>query len=136
MNPLMRLSYRDQETLCCINWSFLYHHILFLIVEALLVMKFLWLKLSTSCHFCKIREIICLKTSASLFYFSGSFLCLLLLFSFSFSFFSCSFLVLSSGIIYGYYSLVLKVDEEEFGGHGALLQEGLFASTTLFLVIY
>nr|ACJ84168.1 unknown [Medicago truncatula] len=44
------------------------------------------------------------------------------------------FLVLSSGIIYGYYSVILKVDEEEFGGHGALLQEGLFASTTLFLL--
>ncbi|KAE9616603.1 hypothetical protein Lal_00034056 [Lupinus albus] len=44
------------------------------------------------------------------------------------------FLVMSSGIIYGYYALVLKVDEEEFGGHGALLQEGLFASITLFLL--
>lgn len=30
--------------------------------------------------------------------------------------------------------MVLKIDEEDFGGHGALLQEGLFASTTLFLV--
>ncbi|ERN07917.1 hypothetical protein AMTRI_Chr08g162190 [Amborella trichopoda] len=46
------------------------------------------------------------------------------------------FLVLSSGIIYGYYALVLKVDEEEFGGHGALLQEGLFASLTLFLLAW
>ncbi|KAJ4844635.1 hypothetical protein Tsubulata_022838, partial [Turnera subulata] len=27
-----------------------------------------------------------------------------------------------------------KVDEEDFGGHGALLQEGLFASFTLFLL--
>lgn len=44
------------------------------------------------------------------------------------------FLALSSGIIYGYYALVLKVDEEEFGGHGVLLQEGLFASMTLFVV--
>lgn len=44
--------------------------------------------------------------------------------------------MLSSGIIYGYYSVILKVDEEEFGGHGALLLEGLFASVTLFLVIY
>ncbi|KAI4322135.1 hypothetical protein L6164_021855 [Bauhinia variegata] len=44
------------------------------------------------------------------------------------------FLVISSAIIYGYYALVLKVDEEEFGGHGALLQEGLFASITLFLL--
>jgi hypothetical protein len=41
---------------------------------------------------------------------------------------------MSTGIIYGYYSVILKVDEEEFGGHGALLQEGLFASITLFLV--
>lgn len=32
--------------------------------------------------------------------------------------------------------MILKVDEEEFGGHGALLQEGLFASITLFLVFY
>ncbi|KAK4254946.1 hypothetical protein QN277_008016 [Acacia crassicarpa] len=44
------------------------------------------------------------------------------------------FLVFSSGIIYGYYAVILKVDEEEFGGHGALLQEGLFASITLFLL--
>jgi hypothetical protein len=45
-----------------------------------------------------------------------------------------SFLVLSTGVVFGYYSLILKVDEEEFGGHGSLLQEGLFASVTLFLV--
>ncbi|MED6133665.1 hypothetical protein PIB30_030183 [Stylosanthes scabra] len=44
------------------------------------------------------------------------------------------FLVLSTSFIYGYYAIVLKVDEEEFGGHGALLQEGLFASVTLFLL--
>ncbi|KAK6942968.1 ER membrane protein complex subunit 6-like [Dillenia turbinata] len=47
-----------------------------------------------------------------------------------------AFLALSSGIIYGYYSLILKVDEEDFGGHGALLQEGLFASLTLFLLCW
>lgn len=46
-----------------------------------------------------------------------------------------SFLMLSSGIIYGYYAMILKIDEEDFGGHGALLQEGLFASITLFLVL-
>ncbi|XP_043707688.1 respirasome Complex Assembly Factor 1-like [Telopea speciosissima] len=46
------------------------------------------------------------------------------------------FLLLSSGIIYGYYSIILKVDEEDFGGHGALLQEGLFASITLFLLAW
>ncbi|XP_077236904.1 uncharacterized protein LOC143878514 [Tasmannia lanceolata] len=46
------------------------------------------------------------------------------------------FLVISSGIIYGYYAVILKVDEEEFGGHGALLQEGLFASLTLFLLAW
>ncbi|URE43842.1 Rab5-interacting protein (Rab5ip) [Musa troglodytarum] len=44
------------------------------------------------------------------------------------------FLLLSSGIIYGYYAYVLKIDEEDFGGHGALLQEGLFASFSLFLL--
>ncbi|ESW04054.1 hypothetical protein PHAVU_011G063600 [Phaseolus vulgaris] len=44
------------------------------------------------------------------------------------------FLALSTGIIYSYYAVILKVDEEEFGGHGALLQEGLFASITLFLL--
>lgn len=43
-------------------------------------------------------------------------------------------MVLSSGIIYGYYAFILKIDEEDFGGHGALLQEGLFASVSLFLV--
>ncbi|KAK4777701.1 hypothetical protein SAY87_017888 [Trapa incisa] len=46
------------------------------------------------------------------------------------------FLVISSGIIYGYYAMILKVDEEEYGGHGALLQEGLFASLTLFLLAW
>ncbi|KAJ8452593.1 hypothetical protein Cgig2_004929 [Carnegiea gigantea] len=43
------------------------------------------------------------------------------------------FLGLSTAIVYGYYALILKIDEEEYGGHGALLQEGLFASMTLFL---
>ncbi|KAF5797168.1 putative rab5-interacting protein family [Helianthus annuus] len=47
-----------------------------------------------------------------------------------------TFLVISSGIIYGYYAIILKVDEEEFGGHGPLLQEGLFASVTLFLLAW
>ncbi|XP_058099285.1 uncharacterized protein LOC131243753 [Magnolia sinica] len=46
------------------------------------------------------------------------------------------FLVLSSGIIYGYYAIVLKIDEEEFGGHATLLQEGLFASFSLFLLAW
>ncbi|KAF5179478.1 Rab5-interacting family protein [Thalictrum thalictroides] len=46
------------------------------------------------------------------------------------------FLALSSAIVYGYYAIVLKVDEEDFGGHGALLQEGLFASLTLFLLAW
>ncbi|KAF4374254.1 hypothetical protein G4B88_022028 [Cannabis sativa] len=49
---------------------------------------------------------------------------------------SRDFLALSSGIIYGYYAMILKVDEEDFGGHGALLQEGLFASVTLFLLAW
>uniref|UniRef100_A0A7N0TD07 Rab5-interacting protein n=1 Tax=Kalanchoe fedtschenkoi TaxID=63787 RepID=A0A7N0TD07_KALFE len=44
------------------------------------------------------------------------------------------FLAISSAIVYGYYALILKVDEEEFGGHGTLLMEGLFASFTLFLL--
>ncbi|KAL1817213.1 hypothetical protein DCAR_0521635 [Daucus carota subsp. sativus] len=46
------------------------------------------------------------------------------------------FLVISSALIYGYYAMLLKVDEEDFGGHGALLQEGLFASITLFLLAW
>ncbi|CAA2980363.1 uncharacterized protein C20orf24 homolog [Olea europaea var. sylvestris] len=46
------------------------------------------------------------------------------------------FLLFSSGIIYAYYALVLKIEEEDFGGHGALLQEGLFASTSLFLLAW
>ncbi|KAL8116032.1 uncharacterized protein LOC141667139 [Apium graveolens] len=46
------------------------------------------------------------------------------------------FLVLSSAIIYCYYAMMLKVDEEDFGGRGALLQEGLFASITLFLLTW
>ncbi|XP_010033119.1 respirasome Complex Assembly Factor 1 [Eucalyptus grandis] len=46
------------------------------------------------------------------------------------------FLAISSGIVYGYYAMILKIDEEEYGGHGALLQEGLFASVTLFLLAW
>eukprot|EP00249_Psilotum_nudum_P011088 c22960_g2_i2 orf=423-899(+) len=46
------------------------------------------------------------------------------------------FLVLSSGVIYGYYMYILKIEEEEYGGHGNLLQEGLFASVTLFLLAW
>lgn len=46
------------------------------------------------------------------------------------------FLGLSTAIVYGYYALILKVDEEDYGGHGALLQEGLFASMTLFLLAW
>jgi hypothetical protein len=37
-------------------------------------------------------------------------------------------------IVHLYYAYLLKIDEEDFGGHAALLQEGLFASFTLFLV--
>ncbi|KAL6864792.1 hypothetical protein ACP4OV_015943 [Aristida adscensionis] len=46
------------------------------------------------------------------------------------------FLAISTGIIYWYYAYLLKIDEEEYGGHGPLLQEGLFASFTLFLVTF
>ncbi|KAG9454704.1 hypothetical protein H6P81_007608 [Aristolochia fimbriata] len=46
------------------------------------------------------------------------------------------FLAISTGIVYGYYAVILKVDEEDFGGHGALLQEGLFASFSLFLLLW
>ncbi|XP_042456229.1 respirasome Complex Assembly Factor 1-like [Zingiber officinale] len=50
------------------------------------------------------------------------------------AFWIVAFMVLSTSIIYGYYTYVLKLDEEDFGGHGALLQEGLFASFSLFLL--
>ncbi|KAG0516937.1 hypothetical protein BDA96_09G045300 [Sorghum bicolor] len=43
------------------------------------------------------------------------------------------FLTISIGIIYWYHTYLLKIDEEEYGGHGAPLQEGLFAAFTLFL---
>ncbi|KAI8523793.1 hypothetical protein RHMOL_Rhmol13G0099700 [Rhododendron molle] len=46
------------------------------------------------------------------------------------------FLVISSGIRYAYYAMILKIDEEEFGGHGALLQEGLLVSIMLFLLAW
>lgn len=44
------------------------------------------------------------------------------------------FIALSSAAIYGYYKVVLKLDEEDFGGHGTLLQEGMFTSVMLFLL--
>ncbi|CAI7777017.1 unnamed protein product [Closterium sp. NIES-54] len=44
------------------------------------------------------------------------------------------FLVLSTAVMMGYYTLVVKVDAEELGGHGTLLQEGLLNSFGVFLV--
>lgn len=43
-------------------------------------------------------------------------------------------MVLSTATIFWYYAYFLKIDDEEYDGHTALLQEGLFASFTLFLV--
>jgi len=45
-----------------------------------------------------------------------------------------SFLVLSSGAMYAVYAVYLNQNAEDFGGDGTLLQEGLFASVTLFLL--
>ncbi|XP_044343518.1 respirasome Complex Assembly Factor 1 isoform X1 [Triticum aestivum] len=44
------------------------------------------------------------------------------------------FFTISTVIVHLYYAHLLKIDEEDFGGHAALLQEGLFASFTLFLL--
>ncbi|KMZ62767.1 Rab5-interacting family protein [Zostera marina] len=44
------------------------------------------------------------------------------------------YLVLSTATIFWYYAYFLKIDDEEYDGHTALLQEGLFASFTLFLL--
>lgn len=44
------------------------------------------------------------------------------------------FVALSSATMYGVYSLYLRLDGEEFGGDAGLLQEGFFASMTLFLL--
>ncbi|KAG0595180.1 hypothetical protein M758_UG146500 [Ceratodon purpureus] len=44
------------------------------------------------------------------------------------------FVVLSSATVYGVYSLYLRLDGEDFGGDAGLLQEGFFASMTLFLL--
>ena len=44
------------------------------------------------------------------------------------------YFALSSVIIFSFYKLLLKVDEDDFGGHTALLQEGLMASCGLFMV--
>ncbi|KAJ3676441.1 hypothetical protein LUZ60_003853 [Juncus effusus] len=46
------------------------------------------------------------------------------------------FLAISTGVVYWFYATRLRIDEEEFGGHTALLQEGLFASFTLFLLFW
>ncbi|MCO5594788.1 hypothetical protein L7F22_048822 [Adiantum nelumboides] len=50
------------------------------------------------------------------------------------SFWIVLFVALSSAAIYCYYKVVLRVDEEDLGGHGTLLQEGMFTSATLFLL--
>ncbi|KAK6926992.1 ER membrane protein complex subunit 6-like [Dillenia turbinata] len=44
------------------------------------------------------------------------------------------FLTITSGIIYYYYTMILKIDEDDFGGHKSILGEGLFTSFTLFLL--
>ncbi|EFJ10222.1 hypothetical protein SELMODRAFT_182295 [Selaginella moellendorffii] len=46
------------------------------------------------------------------------------------------FMLVSTLLVYTYYAFLLKVDQDEFGGHGALLQEGMFASVTLFLLAW
>ncbi|CAI7755089.1 unnamed protein product [Closterium sp. NIES-54] len=46
------------------------------------------------------------------------------------------FLVLSTAVMMGYYTLVVKVDAEELGGHGTLLQEGLLNSFGVFLLVW
>ncbi|XP_078179269.1 rab5-interacting family protein [Carex rostrata] len=46
------------------------------------------------------------------------------------------FVAISTGTVYWVYSQRLNIDEEEFGGHGAILQEGFFASFTLFLLCW
>ncbi|KAH7431255.1 hypothetical protein KP509_08G039500, partial [Ceratopteris richardii] len=50
------------------------------------------------------------------------------------SFWIVVFVALSSATIYGYYTFTLKIDEEEFGGHGTLLQERMFTFAMLFLL--
>uniref|UniRef100_A0A453GWS9 Rab5-interacting protein n=1 Tax=Aegilops tauschii subsp. strangulata TaxID=200361 RepID=A0A453GWS9_AEGTS len=49
------------------------------------------------------------------------------------AFWLSTFFTISTVIVHLYYAHLLKIDEEDFGGHAALLQEGLFASFTLFL---
>lgn len=46
------------------------------------------------------------------------------------------FLALSTALVWGYYTVVLRVDEEEMGGHGSLLQEGLFTSFGMFMLLW
>eukprot|EP00850_Spirogloea_muscicola_P004475 SM000019S05019 [mRNA] locus=s19:522768:523625:+ [translate_table: standard] len=44
------------------------------------------------------------------------------------------YVLLSMALVFSYYKYYLRVDEEEFGGHAALLQEGLVAAVGLFMV--
>eukprot|EP00271_Cylindrocystis_brebissonii_P017108 TRINITY_DN430_c0_g2_i1.p2 TRINITY_DN430_c0_g2~~TRINITY_DN430_c0_g2_i1.p2 ORF type:complete len:152 (+),score=25.53 TRINITY_DN430_c0_g2_i1:301-756(+) len=46
------------------------------------------------------------------------------------------FMALNFGLGFLYYSVILRVDEEEFGGHMALLQEGTMPSIGLFLLTW
>lgn len=73
------------------------------------------------------QNFVVLVSNFAIFYFSLANILVLILVD--------SFLLISSGIIYVYYGMILKIDEDDFGGHGTLLQEGLFASITLFLVL-
>eukprot|EP00850_Spirogloea_muscicola_P012183 SM000078S22042 [mRNA] locus=s78:108023:109098:+ [translate_table: standard] len=46
------------------------------------------------------------------------------------------YVLLSMALVFSYYKYYLRVDEEEFGGHAALLQEGLVAAVGLFMLLW
>eukprot|EP00245_Coleochaete_scutata_P004547 TRINITY_DN17259_c0_g1_i1.p1 TRINITY_DN17259_c0_g1~~TRINITY_DN17259_c0_g1_i1.p1 ORF type:complete len:139 (-),score=22.82 TRINITY_DN17259_c0_g1_i1:364-780(-) len=46
------------------------------------------------------------------------------------------FLTVSTLLTWMYYGLLLKIDDEEFGGHGTLLMEGFPISVGLFLLAW
>ena len=46
----------------------------------------------------------------------------------------CRFFAVNCGLVYAYYGLFQKVDDEEYGGPTEILKEGLMTSFSTFIV--
>eukprot|EP00270_Netrium_digitus_P009073 TRINITY_DN2753_c0_g1_i3.p1 TRINITY_DN2753_c0_g1~~TRINITY_DN2753_c0_g1_i3.p1 ORF type:complete len:129 (-),score=20.65 TRINITY_DN2753_c0_g1_i3:338-724(-) len=47
-----------------------------------------------------------------------------------------AFMALNLGSVFLYYNQLLCIDEEDFGGHSVLMQEGMLSSVGLFMLVW